>query len=209
MKYPEINSLSDTLLLEGEVWKPVLGWEGLYSVSNMGRVRREVREVVHSNQATSFRMRYPAKVLKAHCDSRGYPQVALNGKRFKKKRRVARVHRLVAEAFLPNPEDKPQVNHMNSDVLDARVDNLEWCTASENQLHAYHHGGKTPMIGGGNGNSKYDEDLIKKIYLSAKSREESQEKIGQRYGVPQITVSNILTKKTWSHITDLLDAEVH
>ena len=209
MIYPDINSVSDTLQLKGEVWKPVVGWEGLYSVSNLGRVRRERREVIHRNQVEDFRMVYPEKILKGNCDSKGYPQVRLNGKHFGKKHRVARIHRLVAESFIPNPLRKPHVNHMNSNKLDPRPENLEWCTASENLKHAYESGAKKVKLGENCPNNKYDRDLVSRIYMEAKARTMSQEKIGEKYGVPQITVSNILTKKTWGHVTDLIDREVH
>ena len=209
MIYPNINELSDTMQLEGEEWKDVLGWEGFYQVSCRGRVKRLRREVRHSNQAVSFEMVYPEKILKANPDSRGYPQVTLNGKHFGKKRRVARVHRLVAEAHLPNPEGKPQVNHINGDVKNACSENLEWCTASENQLHAYELGLREGVRGEKSGMNKHSVEKVKLIYQEAKARTMSQEKIGIKYGVPQITVSNILTKRTWKHITDKLDLEVH
>lgn len=205
MTYPDMNRLSDTLQVKGEVWRPVVGWEGLYSISNLGRVRREMREVIHRNQAESFEMTYPAKILKAHPDSRGYPQVCLNGKHFNKKKRVARVHRLVAEAFLENPENKPQVNHKDSNTMNPHVENLEWCTASENQIHSYGQGVRQILRGTSSGMNKHDIPTVIAVYKEAKAKTMSQEKIGKKYGIPQITVSNILTKKTWSHVTDDLD----
>ena len=209
MKYPDINKLNKINELENEEWRPVVGWENFYSVSNLGRVKREVRAVTHSNQVESFSMTYPEKVLKANPDSRGYPQVTLNAKHFGRKRRVARVHRLVAEAFLGNPEGKPQVNHMDSDTMNANVNNLEWCTASENQKHSWDNDRQERRLGEDNAVSKYSDSLVRVVYKLAKSKAWSQEKIGELYGMPQITVSNILTKKTWRHITDLIDKQIH
>ena len=208
MEYPCINELSGTLQLKGEVWKDVLGWEGLYQVSSLGRVRRLRREVKHSNQSVFFKMVYPEKVLKANPDSRGYPQVALNGKHFGKKRRVARVHRLVAESFISNPENKPQVNHIDGNPRNAELSNLEWCTAYENIRHASARGLLKPRVGTRNGMQKHDESKVASIYKEAKARTLTQTEIGLKYGVPQITVSNILRKKTWKHLTDKIDLEV-
>jgi hypothetical protein len=208
MEYPEINSQSRVLMMENEKWKPVKGWESFYSVSDFGRVKREERSVIHSNQVECFSMTYPEKVLKANLDSKGYPQVTLNAKHFFKQRRVARVHRLVAEAFIPNLENKEQVNHRNSIRTDASVGNLEWSTASENQRHSYDVGGRQPQRGLENGVCKYSEDTVRAVYILATTTDTSQAEIGKLYSMPQITVSNIKTKKTWRHITDNL-TEVH
>ena len=208
MVYPKLNEVSEQMNIGGEVWRDVSGWEGIYEVSNRGRVKRLKRRVIHRNQATAFSMVYPIKVLKANPDSRGYPQVVLNALSAGKEKRTARVHRLVAEAFLPNPQNKPQVNHINSDTMDARVFNLEWCTAGENQRHAYDAGGRQPPRGVASGMCKYTEDTVKAVYILATTTDTSQGEIGKLYSMPQITVSNIKTKKTWRHITDKL-TEVH
>lgn len=101
-----------------EVWKDVPGYAGLYQVSNAGRVRN----------ARSGR------VLKLHRQGRGYCQAMLSKDGH---RSHPLVHRLVALAFIPNPDNKPQINHINGDKGDNRPSNLEWCTLSENLYHRH------------------------------------------------------------------------
>jgi len=119
--------------LDGEIWKPVVGFEGEYEVSNYGRVR-----TLNFFRTTKDGKQYPvkARILKQHA-VRGYLHVSLarNGhyKRF-------RVHRLVAAAFIPNTHNKPEVNHIDGNKQNNNVENLEWCTPSENMRHAYEHG---------------------------------------------------------------------
>lgn len=98
-----------------ELWLPIPGYEGRYSVSNYGRVKTH---------------RYGwNRVMKQNHDNCGYLYVELLGKKKK-------VHRLVAMAFIPNLENKEEVNHKNGVKDDNRVENLEWATRSENQLHS-------------------------------------------------------------------------
>lgn len=116
-----------------EIWKDVIGYEGLYQVSNQGRVRsldRNIKvKIKHNNKALK-----KGKILKIQKGKSGYIIVALckDGKV-----KHYRVHRLVAAAFIDNPENKPYVNHINGDKTDNRVENLEFCTQSENVLHSY------------------------------------------------------------------------
>lgn len=107
-----------------EEWKDIIGYENVYQVSNLGRVRR-IGE--YSNQ--SGKTWSSNKVLKPANNSKGYYFVHLS-----KNNKVSRkyVHRLVAEAFIPNPENKAAVNHINCDRSDNRVENLEWTTYREN-----------------------------------------------------------------------------
>ena len=109
-----------------EEWLPVVGYEGYYSVSNMGRIRRD---------APGLRQRttYPGRILRTSIDKNNYRQVTLcvNGKETREK-----PHQLVAFAFLgPRPEGK-QINHKNGHKNDNRVENLEWVTHAENGRHA-------------------------------------------------------------------------
>lgn len=107
-----------------EVWKDVVGFEEYLKVSNLGRVwskrtNRVLKHFVTKSGYASISTRFGSRSAKNHC---------------------FRVHRLVCQAFLPNPEGKPQVNHLNSDRLDNRLCNLEWATAKENADHSYEYG---------------------------------------------------------------------
>lgn len=130
-----------------EIWKGIVGYEGRYQVSNLGRVK-SLRKFIGSGYWQEEKLLTPLM-------KRGYGSVGLYGEATKQKQ----IHRLVAMAFVPNPENKPQVNHINGVRADNRVENLEWVTCSENHLHAYKFLGRKPNkltyhIGADNHNSK-------------------------------------------------------
>lgn len=100
-----------------ENWKDIVGYEGLYRVSSLGRV-----------MTLNYRHTGVERILKQQTDKGGYKCVTLTYGG----RKSYKVHRLVAEAFIPNPENKPQVNHINEDKSDNRVENLNWMTNREN-----------------------------------------------------------------------------
>ena len=116
-----------------EVWKDIKGYEGFYSVSNLGRVRRLNGEVMQYNPQLDkmIPIRYPEKILKLE-DVKGYDRVSLS---LSNEIQRHQVHRLVAQAFIPNDDDKPCVNHKDSNRKNNCVDNLEWVTYQENERH--------------------------------------------------------------------------
>lgn len=109
-----------------EEWRIISGTDGMYEVSNTGKIRS-------NNYLNTGRV----QELKLSHDGWGYLRVRIirNGKR-----RTQKVHRLVAEAFIPNPDNLPQVNHLDGVHDNNNADNLEWCTASRNVKHAYDSG---------------------------------------------------------------------
>lgn len=115
-----------------EVWKPIKGYEGIYEVSSYGRVRSlDMVLPAIANGVPCTRIRHGV-MRKTHIGRTGYHYVLLrNGGKDKN----FRLHRLVAEAFVPNPDNLPEVNHKDEDKNNNRADNLEWCSSSYN--HCY------------------------------------------------------------------------
>ena len=110
-----------------EVWKDIPGYEGLYQVSSLGRVKSLERDTKRLRpQHIRERMLKPR--------NGGYLQVYLADAG---KREAVYIHRLVAQAFIPNPDNKPIANHKDGNKHNNSVENLEWCTHQENVLHAY------------------------------------------------------------------------
>lgn len=122
-----------------ETWKPIEGYEGIYDVSNLGRVRGYwTREGNSFDNRTCYIGNKPTKILKNKINNSGYCMVTLVDKN--KNRKERSVHRLVAKAFIPNPDNKPCINHIDNNRSNPIVTNLEWCTYSENLLHAQKQG---------------------------------------------------------------------
>ena len=116
-----------------EIWKDIVGYEGLYQVSNLGRIR-SLDRYVNSAIKNSNKVIKKGKILKPNPNWNNYLQVHLskNGKG-----KMSVVHRLVAQTFIPNPNNLPQVNHIDGNKFNNSIENLEWCTAKENINHSW------------------------------------------------------------------------
>ena len=131
MEYNMSNPLRvfSQIELDNEEWRDIEGYEGMYQVSNLGRIKGLPRKVNNHTGYIQLKERY----INGHPITKGYIQVLLSFP----KRKLKLIHVLVAKAFIPNSESYPQVNHINGIKSDNRVENLEWCNNSMNQIHAY------------------------------------------------------------------------
>lgn len=123
-------------------WRPVVGYEGYYEVSNRGDVRSLTRTALQGNRYVT----YKGKQRKFFLDTTGYYTLILHSHGGIEKKYV---HRLVAEAFIPNPDNLESVDHINFDRTDNRVENLRWLSRRDNNLHSYRagrHGQAVPVL---------------------------------------------------------------
>lgn len=122
-----------------EFWKPVKNFEGLYEISNLGNVKTLKRTWrVLNYQSKKYQTMYnKEKLMNCVISKTGYKQVVLMKNN---KKTLKLIHRLVAEAFINNTENKPCVNHKDGNKLNNNVNNLEWCTYKENNIHALKNG---------------------------------------------------------------------
>lgn len=114
-----------------EIYKDVVGYEGLYQVSNLGNVKRI------SNYKCVNKKYLDNYTLKPLDNGKGYYRIKLCKNNLSKR---VMLHRIIAEAFIPNPNNYKTINHINGDKKDNRIENLEWCTQSQNVLHAFKNG---------------------------------------------------------------------
>lgn len=126
--------ISTTLLVLNDIWTDVINYENLYAISPDGIVKGLQRTIVRSDGQVCS---YPEKILKSRVSRGGYETVRLNKNNLSF---TAYVHRLVAAAYVSNPEFKPFVNHKNGVKTDNSFENLEWVTHQENVQHAYDNG---------------------------------------------------------------------
>ena len=165
-----------------EIWKEIKGYEGLYEISSYGNVKS-----YHKNQTI---------LLKQSKMKKGYMRVKLVDKN--KNEYSPLVHVLVATAFIPNPENKPQVNHKDAIKWNNNVDNLEWNTQSENQKHARRLG----LFGDINGENNNYHKLTEIEVLEIRSLQGKIKNvlIAELYGVTQQCICLIMNRKKWKHI---------
>jgi hypothetical protein len=157
--------------------KEIIGFEGYFVADN---------EVFSNKSGVLIK-------LKKTITNQGYLKVSLHKN---KKKYFKLVHRLIAEAFIPNPDNKPQVNHINGKKADNRILNIEWATRSENQQHAFDTGLNVAAKGEDHARCK----LTEKIVLLIRQDNRSSRKIAKDYGITQTTILHIKSLRTWAHL---------
>ena len=163
-----------------EEWKEIEGTGGKYQVSNMGKVR----DMDYKNSGNNI-------IKECSLLNTGrYFQVRI----FYKKELV---HRLVAKAFIDNPSNKPHINHLDCDGFNNNVSNLEWCTRSENMVHAYENDLMPDNHGENNGQSKLKEFEVLEIRELYKTGKYTQKNLGNMFDISQTQIYRIVNNKRW------------
>lgn len=162
--------------LEKEIWKPIKNYEGVYEVSNKGKIRSLERKVNYKNKKERT---IEGQEKMQTLNSKGYLKVTLWNKH---KSQTREVQRIVAETFIPNTENKSQVNHINGIKTDNRVDNLEWCTPKENTQHSIY-----VLKNGLVGVCKFDKKSGKCLEMY-----ESIKEAGIKNGIKPCSISNVV-----------------
>ena len=175
-----------------EVWKKIDGYYGVYQISSLGRVRSLDHFCKNRNGSGKQTGRY----LKSQKCKKGYLRFSLSKNRVRKN---LSAHRLVAIAFIPNYENKPQVNHINGIKNDNRVENLEWCNNSENQIHAIKKGLVKHNKCEKHHNSKLSNKEVKEVRILSK-KGITNKKLAEDFNVSQTAMSYILRNKTYINI---------
>lgn len=163
-----------------EIWKWINKYENKYKISNTGKVMSYCRN---------------KNIILKQKDIRDYKNVTLYENN---KKHTLQVHRLVAEAFIPNPNNLPQVNHINGkEKWNNNIGNLEWCSNSDNIKHAYQTGLIT-QTGENNNATKLTDETVKQILI--KGKYDTYKQMGFDYGIGKSTIEHILKRHTWTHI---------
>lgn len=193
MNYYKNTSLEDIKYLDEngveqiEVWKEVEGYEGVYEISNLGRIKSLSRTVPSTNG--SFRTK-KEKILKQY--NNNYLTVNFYEN---KKNKLILIHRLVAKAFIKNLNNKKQVNHINGIKTDNRVENLEWSTAKENINHSWKNNLSKSRSGEKHHNSKLTHQDV--INIKEMRKTNTAKQIAIIYNIHENHVYRILNGTRW------------
>lgn len=181
-------------MMEQEIWKDIIGYEGAYQISSLGRVKSLEKIIYRTNQHKhKRRCVYKEKILKCIYRKTNYQYVVLykngdSGKKFA-------VHRLIAINFILNKENKPCINHIDGNPRNNTVSNLEWCTHKENTKHAIDTGLYNQF--------KKDGVRIKltpKDVFEIRQSKERPTRLAKKYNIEYASVYNIRNYRTWKHL---------
>ena len=183
-----------------EEFRPIAGYEGLYEINNLGEVFRceNIDYRKHYGKIRPFKVKR-IKLKPSVRKKDGYVNVFLFKDRVKK---TYFLHRLVALTFIPNPDNKPEVNHKDKIRTNCLVSNLEWATPLENSQHSWKSGDRkaTPIYGEGQGIAKLKNAQVLKIReLYATGRYKYRE-LAPMFGVSRSAIGGIVRRKYWPHI---------
>ena len=174
------------------MWLPIKGYEGIYEVSNDGQVKSLERETWYGYGY----MTHKERILKATPGKSGYVILTLSYNGARKKQLL---HRILAETFIPNPKGLPHVNHIDGNKSNNSLDNLEWCTHSENIQHSFDTG-LSPR-GEGHGLSKISEEQALEV-LNLMDEGKYPTQISRETGIKYSTVHGIYYGENWSWLRD-------
>lgn len=188
--------MSKELKFLSEVWKPVKGFESFYEVSDCGNIRSIERYI---NLPTHSYLK-KQKLLTQFKDGRGYKHVKLYDG-FGHPKSLC-IHRVVLPTFLENSDNLPEINHMDGNKLNNRLDNLEWCTRSYNIEHIYANGLRDPSTykGSGNHNSKLTEEQVINIRSDRRLYKSLYRELAEKYNVGTTLIGYIVNNQVWNHV---------
>ena len=176
-----------------EEWKSIKDYEESYEISSHGRIR-SLKRIVHCKNGRKLKIK--ESILEGTTDSCGYHRVNLCKKGINQS---VSVHRLVALSFIKNIEGKPEVNHIDGNKKNNRIDNLEWCTHIENSVHAFKTGLMDDRVGENNVASKLKEADVVEIKKLIKAGC-TQKSIAGKYNVTSSTIGMISNGTNWRHV---------
>lgn len=165
-----------------EIYIDLPEFEDRYQISNNGNVYSKIT----------------SKILVRVYDSDGYTMVNLYKFKGDTRNKSKKIHRLVAQAFIPNPDNLPQVNHKNGVKTDNNIENLEWCTALHNTTHANKIGLRN-NLGSNNPSAKLNENQVREIKIEL-TKEVSMYKLAKLFNVSQKTIWRIKNNIKWKQI---------
>lgn len=179
---------------EPEIWADVIGYEGLYQVSSWGRVKSLPKEWIVGNGTIK---KHDGKILTNNLNSSGYLNVSLYKN---KKLNTSKVHRLVAEAFISNPNNYPLVMHMDDDPSNNYYKNLQFGTVLMNNQDRENKGRGNHAKGEKHYLSKLTKEQVNEIRSKYTGKYGEQIKLAKEYGVTKYNINDIINKKSWKHI---------
>ena len=178
-----------------KIWKDIKGYEKSYQISNLGKVKSLARIIYKTNGQKQHRNE---RILKILFDKDGYKFVVL----FKNNtRKHSSIHRLIANHFIPNPKNLPEVNHKNGYKQNNRLSNLEWCTVKDNSLHAHRIGLHPNIKGERNPMALLTIKKVKNIKKQLLNYKYGMiTKLSKKYNVSPGAIQSIKSNKSWKFI---------